>query len=48
MLMHTAARTAVMVCTLLQQVVYPLSNRGVVLLRGTNCDESASDSNGAG
>ena len=28
------------------QVHYPLDNRGIVLIRGSNCDESAADSNG--
>lgn len=32
----------------LLQVTYPLDERGVVLLRGSNLDDSGADSNGAG
>jgi len=32
----------------LAQVTYPLDERGVVLLRGSNLDDSGADSNGAG
>lgn len=31
-----------------RQVTYPLNERGVVLLRGSNLDDSGADSNGAG
>lgn len=32
----------------LRQVTYPLDDRGVVLLRGANLDDSGADSNGSG
>lgn len=31
-----------------EQVTYPLDERGVVLLRGSNLDDSGADSNGSG